>query len=70
MSEREAGEYEISDPPGQSMDPDQRQRTLEALLEAKQLNGILFKEFKTFGEIEYTSEDFLWLKKNLEPVSE
>jgi hypothetical protein len=45
---------------------EQRDNTLIALEEAKANNSILYREFKTYGEIEYTTEDFNWLLEKLE----
>jgi hypothetical protein len=45
---------------------EQRQNTLIVLREAKAANSVLFREFKAYGEIEYTKEDFNWLVENLE----
>lgn len=49
---------------------EQRENTLNALKEAKSENSILYREFKTYGEIEYAPEDFEWLLKNLEKQSD
>jgi hypothetical protein len=45
---------------------EQRENTLKALREAKLADSMLFREFKTYGEIEYTPEDFKWFMDNLE----
>lgn len=45
---------------------EQRQNTLAALKEAKETRSIFINEFNMYGEIEYTSDDFQWLKENLE----
>ena len=56
--------------PQTPLSEEQRENTLTALREAKEANSIFFKEFKTYGEIEYTPEDFKWLMENLEKGSE
>ena len=56
--------------PQTSLTGEQRENTLNALKEAKADNNILYREFKTYGEIEYTAEDFNWLLENLEKESE
>jgi hypothetical protein len=53
-----------------SLTPEQRENTLNALREATAVNSTFFREFKIYGEIEYTPEDFKWLVENLEKVSE
>ncbi len=52
--------------PQMQLSEQQRENTLNALREAKAANTIFFREFKTYGEIEYTEEDLKWLVENLE----
>jgi hypothetical protein len=59
-------EEEISWMTQTSLTEEQRQNTLNALREAKAVDSVLFREFKVYGEIEYTAEDFNWLMENLE----
>ncbi len=48
---------------------EQRENTLKALQEVKAADIIFFREFKTYGEIEYTPEDFKWLVEKLDKES-
>lgn len=64
--ESEQKSDDISGASPMSLTAEQRQNTLNALKEAKATNSVVFTEFKTYGEIEYTSEDFEWLLENLE----
>jgi hypothetical protein len=59
-------EEEISWTPQTPLTLEQRQSTLNALREAKEADTIFFREFTTYGEIEYTPEDFSWLLEQLE----
>lgn len=58
--------HEPAETPRSLMTDEQRQNTLNALQEDKKTGGIFFREFETYGEIEYAPEDFEWLVKNLE----
>jgi hypothetical protein len=64
-SDQKPGEA-ISWTPQTPLTQEQRENTLSALKEAKAADSIFYREFKTYGEIEYTSEDFEWLLENLE----
>jgi cellulose biosynthesis protein BcsQ len=57
---------EVTWTPQMPLTEEQRQNTLNALREAKTADSVLFREFKAYGEIEYTTEDFNWLMENLE----
>jgi hypothetical protein len=62
-------ETSLAPQPQMLLSEDQRENTLNVLREAKEADSIFFREFKTYGEIEYTPEDFKWLMNNLEKTS-
>jgi hypothetical protein len=59
------GKEDLSWKPQTPLTVEQRKNTLKVLKEAKEADTIFFREFKTYGEIEYTSEDFKWLVENI-----
>lgn len=62
-------ETSLTPQPQMSLSEEQRENTLNVLREAKEADSIFYREFKTYGEIEYTPEDFNWLMNNLEKAS-